>query len=122
MKVALTEWEGRISPLFDSARTLLIADIERGRIAGTQRAFFESESGFSRAARLDELGVDVLICGGISDCYSRLIEGRKIRVISFAAGSVDEVLDAYMEGILLEERFRMPGCGTVRTSRATEDD
>ncbi len=32
MKAALTAWEKRISPVFDSAHTLLIAEIENGEV------------------------------------------------------------------------------------------
>ena len=65
MKVALTVWENRVSPLFDSASMLLIADIEDRGITRKHIEPFECESAFSRAARLDDLGVNVLICGGI---------------------------------------------------------
>ena len=111
MKVALTVWGDRISPLFDSARMLLIADIENHGIIETHFEPFDCGSAFSRVAKIDELGVDVLICGGISGFFARLIEAHSIQIIPFAAGAVDEVLDAYIGGDLFTEKFRMPGCG-----------
>ena len=110
MKVALTVWENRLSPLFDSASLLLIADIESRGITKKYLEPFECESAFSRAARLEDLGVDVLICGGISDFFANLIESRRIRIIPFARGAVDEVLEAYMAGNIYRKDFRMPGC------------
>ena len=35
MQVASTVWQGRISPLFDSKRKLLVAQIEDNRIVAT---------------------------------------------------------------------------------------
>ena len=98
MKLALTVWRNRISPLFDSAREILIADIQGKRIAAMHMELFESESAFSRAARLEDLNVDVLICGGISDFYARLIEARKIDIVPFVTGTVEKVLEGFMNG------------------------
>ncbi|MEZ4551736.1 MAG: hypothetical protein R2860_13105 [Desulfobacterales bacterium] len=43
MKVALTAWEDRISPVFDAARTLLIAEVENGEIVKRQHVSFFPE-------------------------------------------------------------------------------
>lgn len=120
LKVAFTVWEDRISPLFDSSRTLLIAEI-KGRGVGEKRLErFECDSAFSRAERLTELGVKVLICGGISSFFASLIEAHQIRIIPFAAGAVDEVIEAYVSGNLSCKRFRMPGCGPRKNKVARE--
>ena len=111
MKVAITVWENRISPLFDATRTLLIADIYNRVIAEKHRVPFDCISPFARAATLEELGVGTLICGGVSDFFAKLIEARNIQIIPFVAGRVDEVMDAYLKGALCHKKFRMPGCG-----------
>ncbi|MBW1781839.1 MAG: NifB/NifX family molybdenum-iron cluster-binding protein [Deltaproteobacteria bacterium] len=122
MKVALTVWENRISPLFDATRMLLIADIGRRGITGSRLVPIDCDSPFSRAARLDTLGVDVLICGGISEFFARLIEARHIEIIPFASGTVDEILDAYVEGNIFNKRFRMPGCGGQKDACGGDED
>jgi hypothetical protein len=53
--------------------------------------------------------VTVLICGGISDFYSNLVEARRIKIIPFATGVADEVLEAYVTGDIHRGDFRMPG-------------
>lgn len=121
MKVALTVWEDRISPLFDSSRTLLIADIKARGVGEKRLEPFECDSAFSRAEKLDELGVKVLICGGISSFFASLIEAHHIRIIPFAAGAVDEVMEAYVTGNLSNKRFRMPGCGPCKKKVVRED-
>jgi len=62
-----------------------------------------------RAARLGQLGVNVLICGSISNPLARLIEARGIRLVPWMTGPVDEVLQAYLAGALPADRFAMPG-------------
>ena len=96
MQVALTIWEGRISPLFDATRTLLIAQVVKGRVISRRIVPFDCESAFLRAAHLHDLGVELLICGGISDIFASLIEAQGIEIIPFAAGAVDEILEAYL--------------------------
>lgn len=111
MKVAITVWENRISPLFDSTRMLMIADIVCHKVRKKEFRPLTCESPFSRAERLTELGVDVLICGGISDFFARLIEGRRIEIIPFVVGPVEDVLEAYVTSRLFsEKKFHMPGC------------
>jgi len=104
MKLALTVWEGRISPLFDSAHVLLIADIKNRRITRKHLERFDCGSAFSRAERLNDLGVNLLICNGISTAFANLIEAYRIKIIPFVAGPLDEVLDAYLNGRLSEKR------------------
>jgi len=111
MRVAVTVWENRISPLFDATRTLLIADIHGRVVTEKHLVPFDCISPFSRAATLEELGVRTLICGGVSDFFAKLIEARNIQIIPFVAGRVDQVIDAYLNGALCHKRFRMPGCG-----------
>ena len=111
MKVAVTVWENRISPLFDATRTLLIADIDNSAVTEKHLVPFNCLSPFSRAATLEKLGVSTLICGGVSDFFANLIEARNIRIIPFVAGRVDEVIEAYLRDTLCQNKFRMPGCG-----------
>ena len=112
MKLALTVCENRISPLFDCARMLLIVDIVDRTSTGRHFEVLHYESPFSRAAKLSDLGVKVLICGAVSDQFANIIETYGIRIVPFVAGAVDEVLDAYLTGGLYNAKFRMPGCGS----------
>ena len=111
MKVALTVWENRISPLFDATRMLLIAEISDGEVISKHRLPLDCISPFARAATLEELGVVTLICGGVSEFFAKLIEARNIQIIPFVAGRVDDVIDAYLKDGLCHKKFRMPGCG-----------
>ena len=111
MKVALTVCENRISPVFDCAQLLLIVDVDEKSTVSRHFESFCYESPFSRATRLSELGIKVLICGAVSDSFATMIETYDIRIIPFVAGPVEEVIDAYLMGRLFDSKFRMPGCG-----------
>lgn len=118
MKVALTVWEDRISPVFDSARDLLLADIENGETVKTSVEAFHAEPALRRPAKLFDLGICVLICGAISEPLAGMIEGYGIRLFPFITGSAARVLDAYLKGTLPDPAFHMPGCGANQRSEA----
>lgn len=114
MKVALPVWDGRISPVFDTARNLLVVDSDGSVEAG--RAEEALTDGFAprRAARLADLGVNVLICGAISRPLACMVAAYGIQIVPFVNGDADEVLSSYLSGRLAEPdfpaQFRMPGC------------
>ena len=89
MKVALTVWENRISPVFDSARMILVVEVESGAVVSRHYEPFGSERSFYRATKLSKLEVNVLICGAISQFYANMIEAYGIQVIPFIAGDVN---------------------------------
>ena len=122
MKVALTVWENRISPLFDCARMLLIVDITNQIETGRYFEPFHCESPSSRAAKLSDLSVQVLICGAVSDLFANMIETSGIKIIPFVAGAVDEVIDAYLTGSISSSKFQMPGCGTERDNEYRKEN
>jgi len=110
MKVALTVWDEKISPVFDSAHKLLIVDIKNGEIKNVSYEPFtpQLEAGFTE--ELSRQGIDVLICGAISKPYSTRIEASSIELIPFIGGSVNEILESYAKGNPLVPAFLMPGC------------
>ena len=111
MKVALTTWENRISPVFDSAHMILVAKVENGTVVDRYYNPLGSELPLSRVSKLSELGVNVLICGAVSGFFANMIEAHGIRIIPFVAGDVNQVLDAYLKGSLPMPALQMPGYG-----------
>jgi predicted Fe-Mo cluster-binding NifX family protein len=109
-KIAIPEWHGQVSTVFDFASKLLLIDIEGQKETGRTENLMPDEPVLHRAVRLNNFGVDVLICGAISQPLACMISGPGIEVISDISGSIDEVLNAYLTGRLTMERFSMPGC------------
>lgn len=119
MRVAIPVWEDRISPVFDAARTFLVADIEDGRVAGRRLLLCGASRQGEVVRLLLEAEVQVVICGAISREPARLIEERGIRLIPFIAGMAEHVLNRYVCGYSITT-YQMPGCcgnGRRRTSR-----
>ncbi|MBN1851245.1 MAG: NifB/NifX family molybdenum-iron cluster-binding protein [Pirellulales bacterium] len=115
MRAAIPICDGRISPVFDAARRLLLVDIENGReIWRTEQIMDEPEPTF-RARRIVEFGANILICGAISRPLEATLVSAGVEVIPQTCGQVEEVLRAFMAGQLTEQAFLMPGsCGHRR--------
>ncbi|MBN1946907.1 MAG: hypothetical protein JW797_14635 [Bradymonadales bacterium] len=110
MKAALTFWDGRISPVFDVSREAMVLTIEKGAVAGRRRENIEASSAARKIERIMELGVQTLICGAISEPLHRELTERGVVVLAFVAGEIDEVIDAFLAGLLPAPAFSMPGC------------
>ena len=110
MIVAMTIWDHRISPVFDTARELLIAQVDGQQLLERQQENLGQQAPGLRVDRMRQLDVDTLICGAISRPLAEMLAAAGIRVIPFVAGDVEEVLAAYLNGGLPAPSFAMPGC------------
>ncbi len=116
MNVAITVWGNRISPVFDSAQTLLIAEILDDQVVDRKIELFQPTM-FNRCLNLlEELDVRVLICGALCEGPVRLLESHDVEVIPFVTGEAEKILECYVQGKDLAE-FAMPGCGHGRCCR-----
>lgn len=110
MKVAIPTWGGRISPVFDVAKRLLVVDIESDTEFGREATTIEETEPGPRAKRVAQLGVNVLICGAISTPLEAMLVSAGVQVILHVCGPVKEVLQAFVSGRLTDQAFLMPGC------------
>jgi predicted Fe-Mo cluster-binding NifX family protein len=115
MKVAFTVWEDRISPLFDASQKLLIVEIKNAKVINRYYEHFKAEIPLKRACRLCESGIDVLVCGAISEMPSAMLNAYGIHLIPFITGKAEDVLNAYINGMLSKPAFQMPGCCFARS-------
>lgn len=118
MKIAIPNWQGRVSPVFDVARDVLLVDVVDG-LAQARTAVRMSEDDIqARVKTMVDLSVDVLICGAISRPLEMAVWLAGIEVFPQTRGSVEQVLAAFVSGNLNQDKFIMPGCcGLRRRSR-----
>ena len=100
----------RISPVFDVAGRLLVLDIQDGRELGRSEVSLDHAELSQRADQLATCGVEVLICGGVSQMLEMALAGKGIQTIARICGQVEEVIQAFLAGRLVDQKFLMPGC------------
>ena len=110
-KIAVTVWEHRVSPVFDSARTLLIAEIKEDGLVSNSCLTFDPDRPLELVQLLQAQKIVMLICGAISEGPASMLEAAGIELIAFIAGDVHRVLATIVQGGSLGAQFKMPGCG-----------
>jgi predicted Fe-Mo cluster-binding NifX family protein len=116
MRVAIPLWQGRVSPVFDEANRILLIDISENQEQHRQEESLMARNPFERAQLLPRLGVDLLICGMISQTQQTALASGGIRIIPHICGSMEEVIAAYLDGRIESGALRMPGCGGQKRS------
>jgi len=120
MKIAIPEHQGRIAPVFDTCRRILVfahvADSEE--IVAQEDWSVVSRQG--RVTRLKELSVDVLLCGAISCGIEDQIHGQGISLVAWLAGEVATILKVYREDRAMNPEYAMPGYARVQAASADE--
>jgi len=110
MKIVIPVWDGFVSNVFDFAHKLIVVDIEDGKETGRSEVELKDKSLPTRTNKLKDLRVDVLICGAISRALAQMVTASGIQLLPYVTGRADEVLQAYITGVLVQRRFAMPGC------------
>jgi len=109
-KIAIPQWQGCVSTVFDFANKLLLIDIDGQKEINRSEVTLLDEPVPQRIAMLKNLGANVLICGAISRPLAFMITGSGIELLPYISGPIEEVLNAYLTGQLTQQRFSMPGC------------
>ncbi|NOY09339.1 MAG: hypothetical protein GXP33_10925 [Spirochaetes bacterium] len=118
MKIGIPVFNGRVSPVFNWAKKLMIA--QTGKTGKKESAYtieLDEHNELDRVALLAGEGVQVLICAGICRALLKAISYKGIQVIPGIVGEIDDVLDAYKNGTLAQPKFRMPGYNRIKGGR-----
>lgn len=111
MRVAIPLWQGRVSPVFDEASSILVVDVANGREKCRRKEVLLVRNAFKRAQLLVKLDVEVLICGMISQMQHAALDSAGIQIIPHICGPLDEVIAAFLDGRIESGAMLMPGCG-----------
>ncbi len=114
MQLAIPIWQERISPVFDVASELLLVRFAQDREIGREKLTLDARSPISRAHRLIECQIDVLICGAISLPLETMLKEVGVRVVRWVSGEVETILTAFFENGLSDPSLRMPVCRRSR--------
>jgi predicted Fe-Mo cluster-binding NifX family protein len=110
VRVAVSIWQERISPVCDVAEHFLVVDFEGTQTEEHGTVTVQPHKLLRRVEALREVGTEVVICGAISRVLETAFRSSGIRIVPYVCGPVDKVVRAYAEDRLNERRFIMPGC------------
>ena len=110
MRVVIPTWRDRVSPVLDVARHLLLIELTDVTEVSRQEVSLPEAEPARRVRRLADLQVQTVICCAVSQPFKAALVSHGIEVIDEVCGDVEDVVLAYRNGSLDEERFAMPGC------------
>ncbi|NTV44968.1 MAG: dinitrogenase iron-molybdenum cofactor biosynthesis protein [Chlorobiales bacterium] len=110
MGTAFSIWNGRIAPVFDVAREVLLIEAGGGNGFSERTLILPMGTVMQKLTLLAEHGVTTLVCGALSREGKFVAEAYSIKTWSFVAGAVPEVVQAWRDGLLGGQEFSMPGC------------
>ena len=122
MKLAITIWGNRISPVFDAAKTLLVVEIKNGRLWRKEYIPFDPLAIESMLAIFRNKKINTLICGAISTHPAEIIVNSDIRLVSFVMGNAHDFLESFTGKNHIEPVFVMPGCSPEKSSGMTRQE
>jgi predicted Fe-Mo cluster-binding NifX family protein len=109
MRIAVSIWEDKISPVLDTASKLLIVENKTQAESSRFEANLFEQDVPQRCSFIRGLDLDVLICGAVSRQLSGMLKASGIKIISGISGPAEDVLKAYLQEGLLHSGFFMPG-------------
>jgi predicted Fe-Mo cluster-binding NifX family protein len=110
MITAFPFWNDRIAPVFDVAGQIHLVESDGGVSCAERQILLHQDLPSERTLHMVRLGVSELVCGAISRPMEVALVAQGIHVIPFVSGELREVIQAWLDGTLHQERFAMPGC------------
>ena len=112
MKIAIPLFGTRISPRFDhapAAMLITVDPVDKEALDICEISLQQDLPYLDRINQLKASGVDVVICGGISNDMLELLKSRQIEVIPWVTGEAKEALRIFMQGKLIPGARLCPG-------------
>ncbi len=109
MKIAMPIWGKQVSTVLDFSENLLIIDINGKTINNETCINWSLCNDVMKVSLMQEEGVAVLLCGAVSKPLQIMVENSGINLIYGLRGMKDAILQAYLDGRLYGDCFRLPG-------------
>jgi len=113
-KVAIPIWDNRVSPVLDTAASLLVVQLNGKTEQARETYSLPRIHIFQRVRYIRGLNINTVLCGALSRPFQGLLIESGINVFPWITGDVQEVLEAYISGDLGSDKFVLPGCQQKR--------
>ena len=101
MKIAVTYENGEIFQHFGHTEAFKVYETENNKIVSSKVVDTNGSGHGALAGLLQELKVEVLICGGIGGGAQMALNDANIKLFGGVSGDADKAVEAYLNGELL---------------------
>ena len=102
MKVAVTYENGEVFQHFGRTPAFKVYEISDGKVISSEVIDTNGTGHGALTGFLEDIGAEVMICGGIGGGAIAAMSEAGIKVYAGASGSADEAVNAYVAGTLPE--------------------
>ena len=102
MKIAVTFENGEVFQHFGRTPQFKVYEISDGKIISSEVIDTNGTGHGALAGFLEELGAEVLICGGIGGGAQVAMSEAGVRLFAGASGNADDAVKAFLDGTLPE--------------------
>ena len=116
MKIAVTVENGMIFQHFGKSSAFEVYEIEGNKVTSKSLVSAGQNQHSALVGQLREMGIDLLICGGIGGGAKDALNNAGIGFVSGAVGEADAAVEAYLAGTLKdnpEAQYNHHGAGHV---------
>ena len=99
-KIAIALFGTRVSPRFDCAPRLRVVEVDDGEIIAAHEMSMKHWDAGKRIKKLQELGVNTFICGGIDNFSMQHLSSLGLTIYSWITGEAEEALSCLLKGQL----------------------
>lgn len=100
MKIAVTYENGQVFQHFGHTEQFKVYEVENGQISETKVVDTNGSGHGALAGILQELGVEVLICGGIGAGAQQALAEAGIQLYGGVSGNTDDAVQAFLSDTL----------------------
>ena len=100
MLVAIPLFGSRVSPRCLFAEEMMVVNVQAGKLVSRYNHCIRDLSEDGLLDELVELGIDTLVCGGVTREFIEDAQICGVRVINNVAGELEKILEALEEGCL----------------------
>ena len=102
MKVAVTYENGEVFQHFGRTPAFKVYEITEGKLVSSEVIDTNGTGHGALAGFLEDIGAEIMICGGIGGGAIAAMNEAGIKVYAGASGSADDAVNAYVAGTLPE--------------------
>ncbi len=107
MDICIAGYQNRVATLLETATELRLYTLEGKDVVRSGMTAMPLAGPCALPSSLKSMGVDIVICGGLSKIVHDGFEAMGIQVIPWVKGSIEAVLKAYIEDQM--DTMIMPG-------------
>ena len=119
MKIAVPVWEGRVSPVLDTADRFLVFTVREGIVVSSDEIYI-GEKSLPEKARDIKQNADILICAALSQLMESCLISLGVEVRGWVMGNPERLVELYASGDVPGTEFYMPGCGKRQSRGCTQ--